>query len=233
MRTAIEAHRRNRPYCMGSLLWQHNDCWLMASWSTRDYYGKWKAAHYLVKKAFENVIASAEISGDSLKIYAISDLLRPVRGNLSIAIYTLDGKNVWSNDSKVKIPANTSAMIWDSSLHSITDGLDPKDIVINVTIECDGNVHSGNYYLCKQKDLRFRRPDIDLTLQPIDGGYIANLKSDKFVRAIWLSIDDDDTKFDENCFDLLPGISHTCIVRTALSSAEIKSRLKIQCLNDI
>ena len=52
MRIGLEAHRRNRPYCMGSLYWQLNDCWPGISWSSRDYNGNWKALHYVAKKVF-------------------------------------------------------------------------------------------------------------------------------------------------------------------------------------
>ena len=61
IRTAIEAHRRNKNQCMGSLYWQLNDCWPGASWSSIDYYGKWKALHYNIKKAFSPVIVSHEL----------------------------------------------------------------------------------------------------------------------------------------------------------------------------
>lgn len=50
IRMAIEAHRRAMPYCMGTLFWQIDDCWPVASWSSMDYYGRWKAMQYMAKK---------------------------------------------------------------------------------------------------------------------------------------------------------------------------------------
>lgn len=55
IKTAIEAHRRDMPYCMGTLFWQHNDCWPVASWASRDYYGRWKAQHYFARKAYRDI----------------------------------------------------------------------------------------------------------------------------------------------------------------------------------
>ena len=62
----MEAQRRNRDICMGSLYWQLNDCWPVASWSGIDYFGKWKALHYTVKNVFSNFLISHEINNDSL-----------------------------------------------------------------------------------------------------------------------------------------------------------------------
>ena len=54
MEYGIEHWRRNRDefHCMGSLYWQLNDCWPVASWSSLDYYGRWKALHYITSSAF-------------------------------------------------------------------------------------------------------------------------------------------------------------------------------------
>ena len=56
IKTAIEAHRRDKPYCWGSLFWQHNDCWPVASWASRDWYGRWKAQHYFARPAFDDIL---------------------------------------------------------------------------------------------------------------------------------------------------------------------------------
>ena len=54
MKTAIEAHHRAKPYCMGTLYWQLNDCWPVTSWSAIDYTYKPKALYFETKKLFMN-----------------------------------------------------------------------------------------------------------------------------------------------------------------------------------
>lgn len=55
----VEHWRQNRGRCMGSLYWQLNDCWPVASWASIDYYGRWKALHYGAKRFYAPVCASA------------------------------------------------------------------------------------------------------------------------------------------------------------------------------
>ena len=42
------------PRCAGTLYWQLNDCWPVASWSSIDYYGNWKALHYRVQALYDD-----------------------------------------------------------------------------------------------------------------------------------------------------------------------------------
>src|SRR5690606_36520348 len=57
----IEAQRRAKPYNMGTLYWQLNDCWPAISWSSIDFSVNWKALHYKAKRSFENVLISSEV----------------------------------------------------------------------------------------------------------------------------------------------------------------------------
>ena len=56
MKIAIEAHRTAKPDCMGTLFWQLNDCWPVTSWSSVDYYGRWKAFQYEAKRSFNPIL---------------------------------------------------------------------------------------------------------------------------------------------------------------------------------
>lgn len=54
-KNSIGVHRSKEPYNMGTLLWQLNDCWPVASWSITDYYNRQpKAAWYAVKEAYRD-----------------------------------------------------------------------------------------------------------------------------------------------------------------------------------
>ena len=79
------------PYNMGTLFWQHNDCWPVASWASRDYYGRWKAQHYYVRKAYDDILISSVVEGDDLKVYAVSDRLENTSGRLQLQVCQFDG----------------------------------------------------------------------------------------------------------------------------------------------
>lgn len=233
MRTAIEAHRRDMPHCMGSLLWQHNDCWPVASWSTRDYYGRWKAAHYMVRHAFEPLICSAVANGDSLQIYAVSDLPRQQKGTLRLTVYTLNGETVGTLTQSVVIPANTSTQVLCQSVNQLLKGWQREDVVVAMCLTTTAGIaYQSNCFLCLQKDLRLQAAKPEIQVEESEGGCRITLKCNRFVRALALSIEDDDSWLDNNYFDLLPGIPFTCFVRTKLSAEDVRRKLTMSSLND-
>ena len=63
IRYGVEHFRRNRGRCMGCVYWQLNDCWPVASWSSIDYYGRWKALQYFARRFFAPVLLSCEEEG--------------------------------------------------------------------------------------------------------------------------------------------------------------------------
>lgn len=102
-------------------------------------------------------------------------------------------------------------------------------VVFNISLEGRDFAHDGNYYLCKQGALKLLPSEIAMDVREADGGYEVELKSDRFVRGVWLSADDDDVFITDNCFDLLPGQTK----KTFVKGCSGKPKLKVQTLNDI
>ena len=87
---------------MGSLYWQIDDCWPVASWSSMDYYKRWKAVHYIAKKAFEPVLISADIKDDSIDLYIVSDKLQNFHADLILTTYGFEGNEIYSKSFPVQ-----------------------------------------------------------------------------------------------------------------------------------
>ena len=88
----MEAQRRNRDICMGSLYWQLNDCWPVASWSSIDYFGKWKALHYRTKNSFEESILSFYNKSDEVALYFVTDKLESQKLKFNVQLIDFSGK---------------------------------------------------------------------------------------------------------------------------------------------
>ena len=84
MAKGILAHRRAKPYCMGTLYWQYNDCWPGISWSSIDYYGQWKAFQYYTKRLFAPTIISCQEDNNVINIIATTDELKGKKLDLNV-----------------------------------------------------------------------------------------------------------------------------------------------------
>lgn len=195
MKTAIEAHRRAKPYCMGTLYWQFNDCWPVTSWSSMDYYGNWKAFHYQAKRSFENLLLSVNEENEMHNVYLVNDTFENYSGNLEIELLSFDGKLLWKTSIKTLSEENSSKIIYEIP-NAILEKFDLKKAVLNVKYN---NVQT-NYFFAKPKDLKLEKPTIQI--KKIDA-FSIEISTDVLAKNIFLSAEKE-TFFDDNYFDLLP-----------------------------
>ncbi len=234
IKTAIEAHRRAMPYTMGTLFWQHNDCWPVASWSSRDYYGRWKAQHYFSRKAFNDILVSPIEEDGKLNVYIVSDRLKPVKGTLDLRVMDLKGNVVYEKKEQLTVPANASKIQFSAPLTDVLAGHNPNEVFVNArfTEKGNGDVVTNNYFLTRFKNIDFPKANIRMTSVPAAGGFDVTVESDVFARGVFLSIDGIDNFFSDNYFDLLPGEPVTVHVTTSLDKASFDKQLKSESLAD-
>ncbi len=96
---AIEAHRQNRPHCMGTLYWQLNDCWPGPSWSTIDYTGNEKAAHLKVKEMYEQMLPIIQAEGRDIKLWLSNDGKSAVQCQINLQMINAKTGKVLSQKS--------------------------------------------------------------------------------------------------------------------------------------
>lgn len=233
IKTAIESHRRQMPYNMGTLFWQHNDCWPVASWASRDYYGRWKAQHYYVRKAYDDILISSVVEGDDLKVYAVSDRLENTSGQLQLQVCQFDGTVVHHWGKSVGISGNDSRVCFSAPLAKLLEGADRGTVYVRVDYtDKSGRVYHNNYCLGKQKDMDYPKVDLQTEVHSIEGGYEVMVSSDKFARAVCLSVADNESVYSDNYFDVQPKSSVQVQVRTRLSAEAFNGSLRLTCLNN-
>ena len=233
IKTAIESHRRQMPYNMGTLFWQHNDCWPVASWASRDYYGRWKAQHYYVRKAYDDILISSVVEGDDLKVYAVSDRLENTSGRLQLQVCQFDGTVVHHWGKSVGISGNDSRVCFSAPLAKLLEGADRGTVYVRVDYtDKSGRVYHNNYCLSKQKDMDYPKVDLQTEVRSIEGGYEVTVSADKFARAVCLSVADNESVYSDNYFDVQPKSSVQVQVRTRLSAEAFNGSLRLTCLNN-
>jgi beta-mannosidase len=82
IRYGVEHWRRNKHRVSGTLIWQLNDCWPVASWASLDYFGRWKALHYAAKRFYAPVLLSVEDVGQTMSIHLTSDVNQAWKGEI-------------------------------------------------------------------------------------------------------------------------------------------------------
>ncbi len=215
MQIAIEAHRRAKPYNMGTLYWQLNDCWPVVSWSSIDYLGNWKAFHYQAKRSFESVLVSIAETDKSYDVYLISDLAKGFNADINFELIDFKGKILWKANQSDIINADVSKKIRSINKSELAQ-FDLSEAVLKITSEKDTKFEKL-YFFNKPKDLKLLQPEIKIRkISPTE----IEISTDVLAKDIYLI---GDTHFSDNFFDLLPGTSKRIILSMPLENIEVMS----------
>ncbi len=208
MKTAIEAHRRRKPYCMGTLYWQMNDCWPVASWSSMDYYGRWKAVQYYAKRSFEDILISIDqsVSG-KVDIHLVSDLIAPKSLTVRVKVLGLDGTLYKEMPQSLTLAGGEAIKVLSVTTEQLLGDVHPAEAILVAELEHEDQlIHAEIAYFVSAPELALQQPHLQIVETEVDGVVAYQLTTDVLARQIWLSSENEGI-FSDNFFDLIPGVT--------------------------
>lgn len=205
IRTAVDYWRSLKPHCMGTLYWQLNDTWPVASWSSLDYGGGWKILHYVARRFFQPVAVAAipAEDGSELRISLVNDTLDDVTVTINLSLVSLDGHRTSLNS--VDAVCSPDAAVTAFALS--TANLPPGVILFWSFTASNGMGGEGHYVHGTYKALDLEPPGLEISVSPAGDGTL-----DVLVKAAGLALfvmveSDTPGRYSDNAFDLAAGES--------------------------
>jgi beta-mannosidase len=237
IKLGAEHLRRSRPRTMGSLYWQLNDCWPVASWASIDYYGRWKALQYYARRFYDDVLVSPYAHDGKVDIYVVSDKLQPLSGKIRARLMDFTGNVLSEKSQEVQVPAASSAIyltLDEKDLFADSSKTNRDRDFLVVDLEIAGKQVSRNevfFDITHNLELAVS-PKIESSITKSADGYTITLKSPVLARSAYISFGDLDAQISDNYFDLLPGEAVTVNVQSASSLDQLQSAMKLISLTD-
>jgi len=254
LRFGIEHMRRNMPRTMGSLFWQLNDCWPVASWSSIDFGGRWKALHYAAKRFYAPALVSVKWIGDENIHSGTNTLLSDLRGFEVHTVFdgpkksegTL-GWQLWSmsNNKKLKTGSKNVPLLSGKSVlrekflvEDFIETYGRNDLVLRTKLSGKGFESSVNTtFLTAPKAVEFPQSTIHTKVRKgkEKGSFELVVSSDTIAYQVYLNLTDAlEHRISDNFFDLFPGETKTVTLKPmkSLTLTQLRKSLNTYSYRD-
>jgi beta-mannosidase len=235
IKVGAEHLRRLRPRSMGSIFWQLNDCWPVASWSSIDYFGRWKALQYYARRFYSPLLVSPHVEDGNFNVYVISDKTAPTAARLRLRLFTLAGKSLSDSTQEIQVPELSSKIYIQRPLAEFVNanGADAANIFAVADLLVDGKSVSSNVlYFVPAKLVTLPQPQISVDLAKSGDAYRLRLSSPALARSVYISFGALDATPSDNYFDLIPGQPVEITITSAAPLDQLRTQLKLISLAD-
>jgi beta-mannosidase len=210
---AIDYLRSLSPHCMGSIVWQLNDCWPVTSWAAIDGNGRVKPLWYAMKHSYSDRLVTIQPGADGLAVAVVNDFGEAWSGELTMERIDFDGTILASHSvaydadprvsTTVAIPASVA-----------TAGNSERELVVARVGE-----HRGLWFFAEYRDSELGEAILAATAAKTSIGYTVTVIAESLVRDLALLVDKIDSAavVNDMLVTLLPGESVEFVVRSAES----------------
>ena len=236
IRYGVEHYRRNRGRCMGAIYWQLNDCWPVISWSSIDYYGRWKALHYYAKRFFAPVMLSCEeqswmtVGADmnrqhfefekSIHLNVTNETLKPRKVLVKYAVRNAKAEVLCQEEQWVEVPALSSVWMDKVELPEIDCF---NEYVSYVAWENEQIISQGTVIFSYPKYFRYQDPKLTVRTE----GDEIIVSAQAYAKSVEITNKNDDLILEDNYFDMNAGERRVKIL------SGIPDGLKVRSVYDI
>lgn len=207
IQTAVDFWRSLKPHCMGTIYWQLNDTWPVASWASLDYGGRWKAMHYMARRFFQDVAVAVIPSkdGKTLDLTMVNDTFESVDIDVETWAVDLQGKRSTLQSFKASCRPDKAGV-----LGTVAVGDLPADCLLFWRFKAsNGMTGEGHHVVETYKALDLQPSGLEMKVSPSgDGAYEVTLSASGLALHIMVETETSGT-WSDNVFDLTAGESRT------------------------
>jgi beta-mannosidase len=192
IKIGAEYWRQTRPKSMGCIYWQYNDTWPGMSWSSVDYFGRWKALHYFARRFYAPVLVSGveDVAAGTADIFISSDRREPERGRLRWRVTDLGGKTLLQEQMDVVVPPLKSQKVKTLDMQHLLKRHGAAGILTWLHLELDGGAVSENLLLfALPKELTPGDPGLTSVVQATADGFLVTVQAKKPSLWAWLDLE--------------------------------------------
>ena len=206
IRYGVEHWRRNMNRVSGTLYWQLNDCWPVASWASLDYFGRWKMLHYEARRFYAPLLLSVEDNGAAMGIHLTSDLREPWGGVIYWSLQTLGGEVIASGNETVTAAPLASTHVCTVDFADRVSDANCREVAFVCELwQGDAIVAQRVATFVPDKHLSLVDPGLTATVSQAEGALMIKVTAKSLARFVELDLAGADVVFSDNIFDVLAG----------------------------
>ncbi|MGQ9491302.1 MAG: beta-mannosidase [Anaerolineae bacterium] len=231
IRYGVEHWRRHPRRVSGTLYWQLNDCWPVASWSSLDYYGRWKALHYAARRFYAPLLLSIEDAPPFQTLFLSSDLLEAWHGLVRWDLTTLDGSVLASSEIPVRVEPGSATAVEKLDFSAFLNDDTRRNLVLVAELwQADRLLARQTAFFVPTKYLSLADPQIKAAVKLHEGLLTVELWARSLARLVEVSLAGADVVFSDNYFELPAGrpVVVTCPLPAGWTLSQAQAALRVQ-----